>query len=81
MKTTIELSSELGHQARDYAAHHQTTLRALIEHGLRYVLKEHPEQTSFTLRDASIDGQGLQAAFKNAAWIDIQQEIYSGRGA
>jgi hypothetical protein len=39
MKTTIELPDELLIQAKQFAAGQRTTMRALIERGLRHELK------------------------------------------
>jgi hypothetical protein len=41
MKTTIDLSDSLFHSAKEVARQSQTTLRALIEVGLRRVLSDH----------------------------------------
>lgn len=45
------------------------------------MLKEQRHANTFTLRGASVDGQGLQVPFNTAAWEDIQREIYTGHGA
>jgi predicted ATPase len=79
MKTTIDLSDELATQAKTYAAQHKLTLRTLIEQGLRQVINTQPEK-KFRLRNASMQGKGLQKSFQDANWSDIQQEIYSGHG-
>ncbi len=38
MKTTVEIQDELLIEAKKHAAEHRTTMRALIEDGLRYQL-------------------------------------------
>jgi hypothetical protein len=38
MKTTVELPDELLIEAKKHAAEHRTTLRALLESGLRHTL-------------------------------------------
>ena len=40
MKTTIELSDALFHSAKELASKSQTTMRALVEEGLRRVLND-----------------------------------------
>ncbi len=40
MKTTVEVPDELLIEAKKHAAEHRTTLRALIENGLRHALGE-----------------------------------------
>ena len=81
MKTTIDLSDELASAAKAYAASENMTLRALIERGLRMVLRADREAEPFTLRDASVEGRGLQPAFRDAEWSRIREAIYEGRGS
>jgi hypothetical protein len=58
MKTTLDLSDALFFDAKQTAKQHQTTLRALIETGLRRVLDDlkAPNKPAFKLRNASVDG-------------------------
>lgn len=56
MKITVELSDPLFQSAKQLAQESQTTLRALIEEGLRRVLAEQlskPKQ-AFKLKNASV---------------------------
>jgi len=78
MKTTIEISDELSRQARAFAARHNTTLRAVVEQGLRLILREEGSG-SFRLRDASVGGQGLQEPFRDAEWSKLREAAYEGR--
>lgn len=80
MKTTIELSDDLAKKAKAFAAQKKMTLRAVIEQGIRQVLKDEHTNSRFTLRDASVDGRGLNAAFRDADWDTLRSEIYRGRG-
>jgi len=59
MKTTIEISDALFATAKDVARSRQTSLRALIEEGLRGVLNEASNQPKpvFKLKDARVHGQ------------------------
>ena len=59
MKTTIELSDPLSQSAKQLAQQSQTTLRALIEEGLRRVLADSPTKPmpSFQLKNASVRGK------------------------
>ncbi len=61
MKTTIEISDALFDTAKDVARSRQTTLRALIEEGLRRVLSEASNQPKpvFELKDARVHGQEM----------------------
>jgi hypothetical protein len=81
MKTTVEISPALLAAAKKRAAGRGTTLRALIEEGLRRVLDE--EQTArrgFRLRDASVRGKGLQPGVREGDWEQLAELIYQGRG-
>ena len=80
MKTTIEISDPLLNEARRLAARHGTTLRALVEQGLRRVLEESKGAKAFKLRDGSFKGKGLQPEFANSGWDEIRRAIYEGRG-
>ena len=59
MKTTIDLSDALFAKAKDVARERQTTLRALVEEGLRRVLNDAttPGKPTFTLKDARVHGE------------------------
>ena len=60
--------------------HHKTTLRALIEAGLRQVLSNRWRRARFRLRDASFGGRGLQLGFREGDWQRIREAAYEGRG-
>ncbi|MCY4077432.1 MAG: hypothetical protein OXH04_18615 [Acidobacteria bacterium] len=79
MKTTVELSDDLALEAKRYAARHGMTLRAVIEPGIRSTLREEGGAVKpFTLRDASVDGTGLQAEFRDESWSRIREAAYVG---
>ena len=60
MKTTVEIDDSLLREARKLAAREGTTLRALVEQGLRRVLAETKRpRKKFKLRKASFKGDGL----------------------
>lgn len=81
MKTTIELPEALFEKAKRHARKHSTTLKALIEEGLRQVLARKEEGAPFKLRDASVDGKGLSPAYRDAGWDQLRDAIYTGKGA
>jgi Arc/MetJ family transcription regulator len=61
MKTTIELGDSLLAEAKRVAAEENTTLRELVEAGLREVLgKRRKRTTPFRLRRVTVKGHGLQ---------------------
>ena len=80
MKTTIEISDPLLMQARRLATRQGTTLRSLVEQGLRQVVAEKPEVTEFRLRRATFKGQGLQPEIRSASWDRLREMAYEGHG-
>jgi Bacterial antitoxin of type II TA system, VapB len=76
MKTTVNLPDELVREAQELARRERTTLRELIETGLRAVVKERSVSSRFDLADASVDGQGLHPEFRGAPWERIRNTIY-----
>ncbi len=80
MKTTVDLTDSLLTDAKKAAAKRGTTLRELIEEGLTRVLKGDGGRP-FRLRRASFKGKGLQPGMKTAAWEEIRDLAYKGRGA
>ena len=82
MKTTIELSDAAFEEAKRVAAREGTSLRALIEEGLRRVLAERrARRTGFKLRRAAFKGQGLSPEFEGESWPAVRDAIYRERGA
>ena len=81
MKTTVEISDSLLHEARKVAAREGVTLRALIERGLHRVIDETTRSSPFKLRAASFKGGGRQAAFSDAPWEQLRDAVYRDRGA
>lgn len=81
MKTTLDISEPLLEQARTLAKRNDTTLRALVEEGLRKVVSESSRQKPFKLRDASFGGNGLRPELQGATWDQIRDLIYEDRGA
>ena len=80
MKTTIQIPDAVFEEARKLAHREKTTLKALVEQGLRKVLSEHKQRNSFRLRKASFKGTGLQAHLAGATWDQIRETSYEGRG-
>jgi hypothetical protein len=80
MKTTLEIADPLLREARKLAARERTTLRALVEQGLRRVLAEKNRKPSFRLRKASFKGRGLRPELADAGWDRLRELAYEGRG-
>ena len=76
----MEISDALADQAKAVARREETTLRALIEAGLRQVLRDRQRRSRFQLRDASFGGRGLQPEFRDGDWQRIRDATYEGRG-
>jgi hypothetical protein len=76
----VEISDSLLQEARKLAARNRTTLRALVEQGLRRVLDENKRNAPFKLEHASFQGEGLQPEFANADWDQIRAASYERRG-
>jgi hypothetical protein len=81
MKTTLDISDPLLREARKLAARERTTLRALVEQGLRQVVTEKRQKAEFRLRKASFKGRGLRAELADADWQKVRDLAYEGRGS
>ena len=81
MKTTVEIPDALLEQAKRLASQEHTTVRALMEGGLRRLMAERKEAKPFKLRKVSFRGNGLQPQMAGAAWEGIRDAAYEGRGA
>lgn len=79
MKTTVDLPEPLIREAQQAAREDHTTLKALVEAGLRAVLDERRRAGQFLLRDAAVNGNGLQPEFRDAGWERIRDAIYTPR--
>jgi hypothetical protein len=82
MKTTIHIPDSLFDEARKVARQEKTTLKALVEEGLRKVVTERAGQKAegFRLRKAAFKGQGLQPHLAGVTWDLILDISYEGRG-
>lgn len=80
MKTTVEISNSLLVEVKKLARRENTTVRALIEAGLRAVLRERRDRSDFRLRDVSFRGKGLQSAFQDEDWAKIRDAAYGDGG-
>jgi hypothetical protein len=54
-------------------------MRSLMEEGLRAVIARHLAAGRFTLRDASVPGEGLAPAFADATWAQLREAAYGDR--
>lgn len=81
MKTTVEIPDPLLEQARRLAEKEGTTLKALVERGLRSVVESRSSAKPFRLRRASFRGRGLRPATRGLSWEMLRELAYEGRGA
>ena len=56
-----------------------TTVRALVEQGLRLALDERRKAPAFRLRDASVAGHGLQPGAEGLSWDALRALAYGDR--
>ncbi|MGH9328479.1 MAG: DUF2191 domain-containing protein [Terriglobia bacterium] len=80
MKTTVEIPDSLLKHIRILASEERTTVRALVEEGLRRVTAERKRAKPFKLRNVSFGGKGLQPRMAGASWNQIRDAAYEGRG-
>ncbi len=81
MKTTVEIPDALLEEAKQVASNEETTLRKLMEEGLRRALADRKRHRKFHLRRASFKGKGLQPGIAAGSWERIRDLLYEGRGA
>jgi len=81
MKTTVELPDSLLREAKRIAVRRRTTVKALIEQGLRSAIAERERKAGFKLRNATFRGNGLVAGVSLQDWATIRDLAYAGRGA
>jgi len=80
MKTTVEIPDSLFEEARKVAHRDRTTLKALIEEGLRKIITDRKRRKGFRLRKVTFKGDGLPSHLAGASWDQIRELSYEGRG-
>jgi predicted transcriptional regulator len=81
MKTTIQIPDSLLKELRKLANEENTTLKSLMEEGLRRIISERKRRGKFKLSKATFRGSGLQPGLEGASWDRIRDISYEGRGA
>jgi hypothetical protein len=76
MKTTVDIADSVLREARKVAARDGTTLRSLVEEGLRRILAEKRRKSGFRLRLVTAGGRGLRPALRDATWDEIRDLSY-----
>ena len=80
MKIIVDIHDPLLEEVRLQASREKTTVRALIEEGLRKIIEEKKQKNGFRLRRATFKGSGLQADVSDASWERIRDITYKRRG-
>jgi hypothetical protein len=80
MKTTIDIPTPILEQAKMVATEEGTTLKRLVEEGLRLVIERHGAPVGFKLRSASYKGEGVQPGVDLGRWEQLRGFIYQDRG-
>jgi len=80
MKTTIDIPDGLFSEVRKLASREGTTLKAVVEEGIRRILSERKRGKRFHLRKATFKGEGLQPQLAGFSWERIREMAYEGRG-
>jgi hypothetical protein len=79
VKTTIEIADSLLEDAKALARRQKTTLRALVEEGLRHVVQRGHEPRAERLRLVTFRGRGLRPDI--ASFADMLDRAYERRGS
>ena len=81
MKTTVHISDALLADVQKIVAKRKTTLKALVDEGLRHVVEnERTVQEPFKMKDASVGHSGDPWPLEGKSWEEIRDIIYEGRG-
>ena len=76
MTTTIEIQDALLARAKRHARRIGKPLRAVVEEGLRRVLKDSSTTVSYELPDASVGDPSAPDPLEALSWQDLRDEIY-----
>ncbi len=81
MKTTVQISDALLAEVQKIAAKNKTTLRALVDEGLRHVVeREHTREQPYKMKDCSVGGEGLHPDVQGLTPAEIIASSYGDRG-
>ena len=77
MKTTVDIADDLLKRSQQLAKREGSTLRAVLEEGLRLVLKDRRSRASRPFCVPTFGKGGLNAEFRETDWEKIRTTIYS----
>jgi hypothetical protein len=80
VKTTIQIPDMLFEEVRKLAHQEHTTMKDIVEEGLRRIVTERRRRGQFKLRKVAFKGNGLQQHLAGTSWDQILQLSYEGRG-
>jgi hypothetical protein len=81
MKTTVEIPDSLLQEARRLAEKEGSSIKVLVEEGLRRIILERKKGKRFRLRKVSFRGKGVQPDVTEGSWDKVRELVYEGRGA
>ena len=76
MKTSFDLPEPLLREAQELAARQGTTTKSIVVQALSRFLGDQKSNERFSLRDASVPGDGLSPEFTEASWSDLRAALY-----
>ena len=76
MKTSLDISDHLFQQIKRQARASNTTVRALVEEGLRRVLEDRQTRPAVKPKLLVFKGDGFTDEFVGGSWDKIRDEIY-----
>jgi hypothetical protein len=76
MKTTVEISDDLFKRSQQIAKREGTTLRAILEEGLRLALRSRQTRQQTEFQFPTFGKDGLNEEFRDAPWESIRDAIY-----
>lgn len=76
MKTTVDIADDLLLRAKQEAEASRTTLRSLIEEGLREVLGRKSAARPASIEPVTFRGNGLQPEFQGKGWDAIRDAVH-----
>jgi hypothetical protein len=78
VKTTLEIQDELLLRAKRLARRTNRPLRAVVEEGLRCVLRQEAAPQRYEMPDASVGDPNAENPLEAMSWQDLRDEIYGG---
>ena len=79
VKTSFDISDALLAEARVYAKRHKTTVKALVERGLRQTMNE-STKPKVKFQPVVVNGGAVKPEMQNPNWSKIREEDYEDSG-